>query len=77
MGRGKIAAARSSRKYYLDRVLTVLLSFTLKPKSESVAPAVLSRTESPTPATTRITRIQGLPFEILNTNLIIGLFSRP
>jgi len=32
-GVGGVAAARSSRKYYLDRVLTVLLSFPLaKPK---------------------------------------------
>lgn len=26
---GEVAAARSSRKYYLDRVLTVLLSFAM------------------------------------------------
>jgi type IV secretory pathway VirB10-like protein len=45
--KGKVAAARSSRKHYLDRVLTVLLSFTSASQPASASRPQCSRTESP------------------------------
>ena len=78
--KGIVAAARSSRKYYLDRVLTVLLSFTStrqsctrhrKSQSWFSARSVAAQRAAPSllPRFTRQQAGEQLLWKISNTNL--------